>query len=102
VATTDPGTPLEALARTRGFRATFTNPPDVGGRYLALSLFGLAAALVAADLDALLHGAQEMACACQACVSCEDNPGALLGAVLGEKRQGQRLDKVGEPERGGR
>ena len=40
VAITDPGTPLEDLAKQRGFRRTFLNPPDIGGRYSALSLFG--------------------------------------------------------------
>lgn len=85
VAVTDPGTPLEALGRARGFRAVFTNPLDVGGRYSALSLFGLVpAALLGVDLDGLLESAQEMACACHSCVPWEDNPGAFLGAVLGE------------------
>jgi hypothetical protein len=41
VAVTDPGTPLVSLARERGYRRTFVNPPDIGGRYSALSLFGL-------------------------------------------------------------
>jgi transaldolase/glucose-6-phosphate isomerase len=85
VAITDPGTPLEALARARGFRATFLNPPDVGGRYSALSLVGLVpAALLGADLGALLESAQEMACACHSSAPCEDNPGAQLGTVLGQ------------------
>jgi transaldolase / glucose-6-phosphate isomerase len=94
VAITDPGTPLEALARARGFRAVFTNPPDVGGRYSALSLFGLVpAALIGADLEVLLEAAQEMACACHACVPCKDNPGAFLGVVLGEAARAGR-DKL--------
>lgn len=58
VAVTDPGSPLERLARERGYRRVFLNPPDVGGRYSALSLFGLVpAALIGADLEALLGGA---------------------------------------------
>jgi transaldolase / glucose-6-phosphate isomerase len=90
-AITDPGTPLEALARARDFRTVFTNPPDLGGRYSALSLFGLVpAALLGIDLDALLDAAQEMACACHACVPCEDNPGAFLGVVLGEAARAGR------------
>ncbi len=55
VAITDPGTSLEQLARSRGYRRTFTNPPDIGGRYSALSYFGLVpAALIGVDVDALL------------------------------------------------
>jgi glucose-6-phosphate isomerase len=58
VAITDPGTPLEKLARKRGYRRVFLNPTDVGGRYSALSLFGLVpAALIGTDLDALLESA---------------------------------------------
>jgi transaldolase / glucose-6-phosphate isomerase len=85
VAITDPGSPLEALARRRGFRAVFLNPPDVGGRYSALSLFGLVpAALLGADLDAILEAGARMAAACNGCVPCSDNPGLWLGAVIGE------------------
>jgi hypothetical protein len=58
VAITDPGTPLEELARARGFRATFTHPPDVGGRYAALTVVGmLPAALIGVDGAALLDRA---------------------------------------------
>lgn len=85
VAITDPGTTLESLASERGFRATFVNPDDIGGRYSALSLFGLVpAALIGADLEALLDAGEEMAHACDACVPCGENPGAWLGAVMGE------------------
>ena len=58
VAITDPGSSLAALGAARGFRAVFLNPPDVGGRYSALSLFGLVpAALIGADVRRLLAGA---------------------------------------------
>ena len=58
VAVTDPGSPLDRLATERGYRRVFRNPPDVGGRYSALSLFGLVpAALIGADLESLLGGA---------------------------------------------
>jgi glucose-6-phosphate isomerase len=58
VAITDPGSPLERRAAERGYRRVFLNPPDVGGRYSALSLFGLVpAALLGADLGALLASA---------------------------------------------
>ena len=94
VAITDPGTPLEALAHSRGFRSVFLNPPDVGGRYSALSLSGLVpGALIGADLGALLDAAEEMACACNRCVPCADNPAAWLGAVLGEAAKAGR-DKL--------
>jgi transaldolase / glucose-6-phosphate isomerase len=94
VAITDPGTPLEALARARGFRHVFLNPPDIGGRYSALSLFGIVpASLIGADLGALLEGADAMACACDACVPNGENPGAWLGAVMGEAEKSGR-DKL--------
>ena len=94
VAITDPGSPLEALAQSRGARRVFRNPPDIGGRYSALSLFGLVpAALLGANLDELLESAYGMACACGASVPLGDDPGAWLGAVLGEAARGGR-DKL--------
>src|SRR2546429_1441545 len=58
VAITDPGSPLEALARERGFRAVFPHPPDVGGRYAALTVVGmLPAALSGIDGRVLLERA---------------------------------------------
>ncbi|MGZ4141618.1 MAG: bifunctional transaldolase/phosoglucose isomerase [Actinomycetota bacterium] len=94
VAITDPGTPLEKLARERGFRRVFLNPPDIGGRYSALSFFGLVpAALIGAPVLELLDAADEMACACHASVPIEDNPAAWLGAVIGEAARAGR-DKL--------
>ena len=85
MAVTDPGTPLERLAQERGFRRTFLNPPDIGGRYSALSFFGLVpAALIGVDVALLLHRAHRMAEACAASVPSLDNPAAWLGAILGE------------------
>ena len=85
IAITDPGTSLEALARARGFRQVFTNPPDIGGRYSALSLFGLVpAALLGVDLDTLLGSASQEAGAEHPELSPAANPGAWLGAVMGE------------------
>ncbi|MGH7742316.1 MAG: bifunctional transaldolase/phosoglucose isomerase, partial [Candidatus Eiseniibacteriota bacterium] len=85
VAITDPGTSLEQLARTRGYRRTFINPPDIGGRYSALSFFGLVpAALLRADLDALLAGAADEASASGPEVPARQNPSLVLGAALGE------------------
>ena len=93
VAITDPGTPLAATAQEREFRALFLNPDSMGGRYSALSFFGLVpAALMGVDLRSLLTSAQTMAQACKLLVPAE-NPGARLGAVLGETAQAGR-DKL--------
>jgi transaldolase / glucose-6-phosphate isomerase len=85
VAITDPGTPLEGLARDHGFRAVFPNPEDIGGRYSALSYFGLVpAALIGAPLHEVLDRAEEMECASERVVPAAQSPGATLGAVMGE------------------
>jgi glucose-6-phosphate isomerase len=76
IAITDAGSPLEALARQKGCRRVFLNPADVGGRYSALSYFGLVpAALIGVDVHVLLDAAEEMACACASYAPAEDNPG---------------------------
>ncbi len=91
VAITDPGTELAALAETRGFRAVFLNDPNLGGRYSALSYFGLVAlALKRGPMAALLHGAQAMAEACAPCVAAEENPGLVLGTLLGNQAKAGR------------
>ena len=93
-AITDPGTPLEKLAGEHGFRRTFLNPPDIGGRYSALSYFGLVpGALIGADLEALLERAIGMAAACRKRPGRTHNPGAGLGAVIGEAALASR-DKL--------
>ena len=84
IAITDPDTPLADLARAQEFRAIVTAPPDVGGRYSALSVFGLVpAALHGVDLADLLDRARRMADACHA-PDAAANPGLRLGALLGE------------------
>jgi transaldolase/glucose-6-phosphate isomerase len=84
-AITDPGTTLEKLARTRGYRRVFTNPPDIGGRYSALSYFGLVpAALIGADIGAILEAAAAEARDSGGDVPAARNPGVRLGAALGE------------------
>ena len=84
VAVTDRGTPLDDLAKRDGFRRTFHNPPDIGGRYSVLSYFGLVpAALIGCDLCALLKGAVSMQSVCGPDVRASANPGAWLGAVIG-------------------
>ena len=85
VAITDPGTTLERLARARGFRRVFSAPPDVGGRYSALSAFGLVpAALVGVDVAAVLEHARWLARAAAPGVDARHNPALALGAALGE------------------
>ena len=84
VAVTDRGTPLDDLAERDGFRRTFRNRPDIGGRYSVLSYFGLVpAALIGCDLRALLNGAVAMQSVCGPDVRARANPGAWLGAVIG-------------------
>jgi transaldolase/glucose-6-phosphate isomerase len=94
VAVTDPGTPLEKLARERGFRGVFSAPPEVGGRYSALTPFGLVpAALLGVEVEHLLARAREMADACAPRESADTNPGLRLGAAMGELARAGR-DKV--------
>jgi glucose-6-phosphate isomerase len=84
VAVTDPGTSLEQLGNERGFRRVFLNDPDIGGRYSALSYFGIVpAALLGADLRALLQSAHDLEASLQAADPAQ-NPGLWLGCVLGE------------------
>ncbi len=88
VAITDPGTPLEKLASERSFRRVFPAPEDVGGRYSALTVFGLVpAALIGVDVRRLLERAGQMAAACSSTPPSSgglENPGLALGAALGE------------------
>ena len=82
---TDPGSGLEALGRERGFRRIFPTPPDVGGRYSALTPFGLVpAALIGMDIRRLLSSAAAMAEACGASVAPSVSPGLRLAAAMGE------------------
>lgn len=83
IAITDPGTPLEELAKARNFRRVFNAPPDVGGRYSALSPFGLVpATLIGADVAHWLQLAGQMADACR--LPASQNPGLVLAAAIGE------------------
>ena len=84
VAVTDPGSDLEQLAHERGFRHVAHGVPSIGGRYSALSNFGMVpAAVMGLDVRALLDRASEMAHACAPEVPARDNPGLVLGAALG-------------------
>jgi glucose-6-phosphate isomerase len=81
IAVTDPGTALHDLASARGYREIFVNPPDIGGRFSALSLFGLvAAAIIGAPVDALLAGGTAMAAGCRQ--HNHANAGLELGAFM--------------------
>lgn len=94
VAITDPGTALEKLAAERKFRATFNAPAEVGGRYSALTVFGLVpAALIGVDVGEVLARARAMSRACGAAAAAGGNPGLILGAALGELALVKR-DKV--------
>jgi hypothetical protein len=88
---TDPGSELERLAGERGFRHVFHGEPTIGGRYSALSPFGIIpAALIGIDLERFLDRAVEMA---EACRLADGNPGLALGVQFGEGwREGR--DKI--------
>ncbi len=91
---TDPGSPLQAVAAQRGYWHEFFGEPGIGGRYSALSRFGMVpAAAMGIDVGAFLDRATDMAQACASCVPARDNPCVLLGAVLGEAAKAGR-DKV--------
>ncbi len=82
VAVTDPGSTLSERTRAGEFRRAFEAPPDVGGRYSALSVFGmLPAALMGLDLERMGASASAMSEACSG--DSADNPGLWLGAALG-------------------
>lgn len=86
VAITDPGTPLEKEASERGFWKVFANPADIGGRYSALSCFGLVPlAVLGADVQSLLERAAEMLP-----IDDTQHPGVWLGAALGAAQQAGR------------
>ena len=99
VAITDPGSELEVLARERGFRAVFAGEPTIGGRYSALSVFGLVpAALLNIDLTRFLERVEEMADACRLGTG---NPGLELGEALGQGWREGRDKVVINPNPGG-
>jgi len=84
VAITDPDTPLARLAGEGRFRRTFLNPPDVGGRFSALSFFGLVpGALAGVEVARLLERGAAMAAACGPAVAPADSPALRLAAALG-------------------
>jgi transaldolase / glucose-6-phosphate isomerase len=93
-AITDPGTELEALAHEQGFRRVLHGAPDIGGRYSALSAFGIVpAALIGADVRGLLERAEVAARAADPSLPPGHAPALWLGAALGELANGGR-DKL--------
>lgn len=85
IAITDPGTSLGKLAAEKGFRRTFLNPSDIGGRFSALSYFGLVpAVLVGADLERLLMRASQAVEASGPGVPSLESPGVWLGVIMAE------------------
>jgi glucose-6-phosphate isomerase len=85
VTITDPGSQMADTAAAEGFRRIFLNQPDIGGRYSALSYFGMVpAAVMGLDFEKLLRGADTMKEACGPRGQANENPGAVLGAVMAE------------------
>ncbi len=94
VAITDPGSKMEQVAKADSFRHIFYGLPSIGGRYSALSDFGLIpAAAMGIDASKFLDRAEEMVEACASSVPVEQNPGAVLGIILGTAHN-LRRDKV--------
>lgn len=94
IAITDPGSKLEKVAEVDHFRQVFYGFPSIGGRYSALSDFGMVpAAIMGIDVPKFLDGAELMVHASSSCVPAEENPGVALGCVLGELAK-QGRDKV--------
>ncbi len=94
IAITDPDSILDDIARERKFRRCFLNFPDIGGRYSALSYFGMApAALAGIDVKRFLENAEETVDSSKPEVSIKRNPGAILGLFMGILAE-QGRDKV--------
>jgi transaldolase / glucose-6-phosphate isomerase len=94
VAITDPGSSLEKMALTEGFRDVFHGEPSIGGRYSVLSNFGMVpAAAIGIDPRAFLESTAEMVRSCVASAPPVENPGVILGAILGTGQRRGR-DKV--------
>ena len=94
IAVTDPGSKFEQLAQGDHFRHIFHGVPSIGGRYSALSDFGMVpAAVMGIDAPRYLDRADVMAIACSSCLPVEKNPGVLLGLILGVAAKTGR-DKV--------
>jgi transaldolase / glucose-6-phosphate isomerase len=94
IAITDPGSKMEQVAKADNFRHIFYGLPSIGGRYSALSNFGMVpAAAMGVDITKFLDRTEQMVKACGANVPVAENPGALLGVILGTAAKSGR-DKV--------
>jgi transaldolase/glucose-6-phosphate isomerase len=94
IAITDPGSNMQKVAETDGFRHIYFGIPSIGGRYSALSNFGMIpAAIQGLDVPRFLDRVEEMVHACASVVPADQNPGAILGAILGTLQRNGR-DKV--------
>ena len=94
IAVTDPGSKLQKVAEDDGFRHIFHGVPSIGGRYSALSDFGMVpAAVMGIDVVRFLERTHKMALACSPRQLAEDNPGVVLGSILGSAAN-QGRDKV--------
>ena len=84
IAITDPGSKMQQVAEGDRFRHVFFGWPNIGGRYSVLSDFGLVpAAIMGVDVAKFLERTEEMVCACMPSVPVEENPGLVLGTILG-------------------
>ena len=94
IAITDPGSKMEQVAEADHFRNIFHGLPSIGGRYSVLSNFGMVpAAVMGLDTQKFLDRTEEMVQACMSCVPVQENPGVLLGIILGIAARNGR-DKV--------
>ncbi len=94
IAITDPGSKMQQVAEHDGFRHIFFGLASIGGRYSALSDFGMVpTAIMGVDIVKFLDRAEEMAHSCASCVPPEDNPGVVLGIIMGVLAN-QGRDKV--------
>ena len=84
IAITDPGSEMQQVAEAHGFRHIFFGWPSIGGRYSVLSDFGMVqATLMGLDVGRFLHHVQYMVRSCAACVPPTENPGVVLGTIMG-------------------
>ena len=94
IAITDPGSKMQQVAEADKFRKIFFGLPSIGGRYSALSNFGMVpAAIMGLDVAKFLKNTEEMAKACGASAAADSNPGVILGNILGVAAN-QGRDKI--------